>query len=175
MAERDIWRDAPLSGDSLYGDRENLRRYRDNARDEHRRFWSQQEREERGGIPRQDALTEYDSFDIDLTGSQYRSGGAQSVQPQPQQNRGRGPRGYQRSDERIREDVCERLTDDEHIDASEIEVSVSNGEVTLTGTLRSRNAKRRTTDVVEQVSGVKDVHNLIRVSDEQVRRVVREI
>jgi osmotically-inducible protein OsmY len=67
------------------------------------------------------------------------------------------------------------LTDDEHIDASEIEVSVSNGEVTLTGTLRSRNAKRRTTDVVEQVSGVKDVHNLIRVSDEQVRQVVREV
>jgi hypothetical protein len=60
MAERDTWRDAPLSGDSLYGDRENLRRYRDNARDEHRRFWSQQEREQQGGIPRQDALTEYD-------------------------------------------------------------------------------------------------------------------
>ncbi len=44
-------------------------------------------------------------------------------------------------------------------------------EVTLTGTLRSRNAKRRTPDVVEQVSGVKDVHNLIRVSDEQVRQM----
>jgi osmotically-inducible protein OsmY len=171
MADRDTWRDAPLSGDTLYGDRENLRRYRDNARDEHRRFWSQYEREQQGGLPRQDALIEYDRFDVDLT----RGDGAANA-PRPQQtNRGRGPRGYQRSDERIREDVCERLTDDAHIDASEIDVSVSNGEVTLTGTLRSRNAKRRTTDVVEQVSGVKDVHNLIRVSDEQRRTVVRSI
>jgi hypothetical protein len=204
MAERDPWRDAPLSGDSLYGDRENLRRYRDNARDEHRRFWAQYERDQQGGVPHQDALTEYDSFDVDFTGGEFRSGrrhateggfaygnyggvtpagrryegasdeGANAIRPR-QQNRGRGPRGYQRADDRIREDVCERLTDDDHIDASEIEVNVSNGEVTLTGTLRSRNAKRRTTDVVEQVSGVKDVHNLIRVSDEQVRQVVRSI
>ena len=204
MAGRDTWRDAPLWGDSLYGDRENLRRYRDNARDEHRRFWSQYERDQQGGLPRQDALTDYDRFDVDLTGGDFRPGrrhateggfaygnyggvtpagrryegasdeGANAIRPR-QQNRGRGPRGYHRSDERIREDVCECLTDDEHIDASDIEVSVSNGEVTLNGTLRSHNAKRRTTDVVERVSGVKDVHNLIRVSDEQVRRVVREI
>lgn len=204
MAERDIWRDAPLSGDNLYGDRENLRRYRDNARDEHRRFWAQYEREQRGGMPGQDALTEYDRFDVDFTGGEYRPGRRHATEggfaygnyggvtpagrpyegasdeganaPRPRQRyRGRGPRGYQRSDDRIREDVCERLTDDDHIDASDIEVSVSDGEVTLSGILRSRNAKRRTTDVVERVSGVKDVHNLIRVSDEQVRQVVRAI
>ena len=85
-------------------------------------------------------------------------------------NRGRGPRGYQRADERIREDVCERLTDDEHIDASDIEVTVANCEVTLSGTLRSRNAKRRSEHIAELVRGVKDVHNLIRVVDEQTRQ-----
>lgn len=37
---------------------------------------------------------------------------------------GRGPKGYQRSDERIREDVCDRLTEHPAIDASEIEVEV---------------------------------------------------
>jgi osmotically-inducible protein OsmY len=33
-------------------------------------------------------------------------------------NRGRGPKNYQRSEERIREDVCDRLSDDYLIDAS---------------------------------------------------------
>jgi osmotically-inducible protein OsmY len=51
---------------------------------------------------------------------------------------GKGPRGYQRSDERVFEDVCDRLTDDPRVDASDVEVRVENGEVTLTGTVRSR-------------------------------------
>lgn len=49
-------------------------------------------------------------------------------------------------------------------------MKVENGEVTLSGTLRSRNAKRRSVYVAEQVRGVKDVHNLIRVVDEQTRQ-----
>lgn len=199
MAQSTPWRDAPLAGDDLYGDRENLRRYRDNERDEHRRFASAYEYEHQEGLPRRSALVDYDEFDVDFTGSQYRpgrrhateggfaSGNYGGVTPggrryegasteganYPQQResyRGRGPRGYQRADERIREDVCDRLTDDAHIDASEIEVKVADGEVTLSGTLRSRNAKRRSEHVAEQVRGVKDVHNLIRVVDEQTRQ-----
>jgi len=83
------------------------------------------------------------------------------------QYRGRGPRGYQRSDDRIREDVCERLTDDPEIDASNMEVVVKNGEVTLSGTVNSREDKRRAEECVEDISGVKDVHNALRVSREQ--------
>lgn len=83
------------------------------------------------------------------------------------QFRGRGPRGYQRSDERIREDVCERLTDDPEIDASNLEVTVKNCEVTLSGTVSSREDKRRAEECAEEVSGVKDVHNTLRVSAEQ--------
>ena len=75
---------------------------------------------------------------------------------------GRGPKGYQRSDERIREDICERLTNHPEIDASEIEIQVKSGEVTLTGTVDRREAKRRAEDVAESVSGVKDVHNQLR-------------
>jgi hypothetical protein len=41
--------------------------------------------------------------------------------------RGRGPKNYTRSDERIREDLNERLTDSDEIDASNITVEVSNG------------------------------------------------
>lgn len=79
-------------------------------------------------------------------------------------HRGKGPRNYSRSDDRIREDVNDRLSDDPWVDASEIEVSVSNGEVTLTGTVTDRNDKRRAEDLAEAVSGVKNVENRIRAS-----------
>jgi hypothetical protein len=77
---------------------------------------------------------------------------------------GRGPKGYQRSDERIREDVCDRLTDAADVDASEIEVNVANGEVTLSGTVRDRDQKRRSEDVAESVPGIHEVRNNLRVS-----------
>jgi osmotically-inducible protein OsmY len=80
--------------------------------------------------------------------------------------RGRGPRGYQRSDERVREDACELLTYDGQIDASNVEVTVQDGEVTLSGGVNSRAEKRRAEDVVAELAGVKDVHNRLRVVNE---------
>jgi len=79
------------------------------------------------------------------------------------QHRGRGPKGYQRSDDRILEDVNDRLTEDPHIDASEIEVSVANREVTLSGTVNSRFEKRHAEDIADSVSGVTHVQNNLRV------------
>ena len=76
---------------------------------------------------------------------------------------GRGPKGYSRSDERLTEDLNERLTQHPDIDASEIEVNVRNGEVTLTGTVDDRQTKRMIEDLAEEVSGVREVHNQIRV------------
>lgn len=81
------------------------------------------------------------------------------------EHRGKGPKGYSRSDDRLREDVCDRLMDDGHVDASEIEVSVKKGEVTLQGTVDTRAAKRRAEDCVEDCAGVKHVQNNLRVSD----------
>jgi len=81
---------------------------------------------------------------------------------------GRGPKGYQRGDERIREDVCERLTHHPEIDAVEIEVTVKDGEVTLTGSVDDRQAKRMAEDVAENVSGVKDVKNQVQVRQHQM-------
>jgi osmotically-inducible protein OsmY len=80
---------------------------------------------------------------------------------------GKGPKGYQRSDERIREEICERLTQHPEIDASEIEVKVDKGEVTLTGTVEERQAKRLAEDAVENISGVRDVHNQLRVANRE--------
>lgn len=77
---------------------------------------------------------------------------------------GRGPKGYRRSDERIREDVCDRLCDNPYVDASEIEVNVRNGEVTLSGNAHSREDKRQSEEIAESVSGVVDVQNNLRVT-----------
>jgi len=80
-------------------------------------------------------------------------------------HRGRGPKGYSRSDERIRDDVNDRLTDDPFLDATHIEVSVAGGEVTLAGTVTARGDKRRAEDLADEVSGVKHVQNNLRVQD----------
>lgn len=97
----------------------------------------------------------------------FRSGPAEFVYEElwmiPGPYAGRGPRGYQRSDARIEEDICERFTRHGQLDASDIEVMVANGEVTMTGTVESRQAKRLAEDILDSISGVKDVHNQLRV------------
>jgi len=81
-----------------------------------------------------------------------------------QQNfRGRGPRGYTRSDERITEDLNERLTDDWQLDAGDIQVAVSGGVATLSGSVQQRWQKHHAENLAEGCSGVKDVRNDIRV------------
>ena len=80
---------------------------------------------------------------------------------------GRGPQGYQRSDARIEEDVCEHLTHHGMLDATGIQVRVENGEVTLAGTVESRQAKRLAEDILDSISGVKDIHNQLRVQRDQ--------
>jgi osmotically-inducible protein OsmY len=90
-------------------------------------------------------------------------GGGMGTYGERGQHAGRGPKGWQRSDDRIREDINERLTDDPEIDAGEIEVVVKGGEVTLTGSVDDRHAKRRAEDIVERVSGVKEIHNQLRL------------
>jgi osmotically-inducible protein OsmY len=79
-------------------------------------------------------------------------------------HKGKGPRGYSRSDERIREDISDRLSDDPYVDASDIEVKVSNGEVVLEGHTENKQAKRRAEDIAEAVAGVKNVENHLKVS-----------
>jgi hypothetical protein len=77
--------------------------------------------------------------------------------------RRRGPKNYRRSDIRIYEDVCDRIAEHPSIDASEVEVEVKDGEVTLKGTVEERWMKRLAEDIAEVIPGVQDVHNQIRV------------
>ncbi|HYO54932.1 BON domain-containing protein [Archangium sp.] len=99
-------------------------------------------------------------------------GGMQGAYPYYEQSpelprrQGRGPRNYQRSDDRIREDICDRLMQ-AWMDADDVSIRVEKGEVTLSGTVKSRNEKRAIEDLAEEVLGVKEVHNEIRVAREQ--------
>lgn len=78
--------------------------------------------------------------------------------------KGKGPKGYIRSDERIREEINDFLAEDDQLNASEIQVTVENQEVILTGTVATKQDKRRAEDITESVSGIKNVENRIRVN-----------
>ncbi len=89
-------------------------------------------------------------------------------QQQPQQRFGKGPKGYKRSDERIKEDASDRISQMGHVDASEVELEVKAGEVTLTGTVPSRTMKWQLENLVESVGGVTDVNNQLRIKREEL-------
>lgn len=76
---------------------------------------------------------------------------------------GRGPRGYQRSDARIHEELCERLTADPWLDARDLEVEVSGARVLLRGTVPERAMKHRAEDLADAIFGVAEIENHVRV------------
>lgn len=90
-------------------------------------------------------------------------GGAVSGRGGQQGFAGRGPKNYQRSDERVLEDVCQALERHPDVDASEIEVSCERGEIVLRGTVDDRHARRMAEQCIEDLPGVKDVRNELRV------------
>jgi hypothetical protein len=77
---------------------------------------------------------------------------------------GRGPRGYRRSDDRIKEDVCEILTIHGRVDASDVVVHVDHGIVTLEGSVDGRHTKRLVEDVIDPIPGVRDIRNELRIA-----------
>jgi len=76
---------------------------------------------------------------------------------------GRGPKGYRRSSERIQEEISDRLMTHPDIDASDIEVRVGDGIVTLTGMVEDRHEKRLAEYIAEDALGVDDVDNQLKV------------
>lgn len=78
---------------------------------------------------------------------------------------GVGPEGYRRSEEAIRDDVCERLTRHGELDASSITVRVEKGDVVLEGIVDSRRSKRMAEETAESVTGVHDIHNRLRIDE----------
>ncbi len=78
-------------------------------------------------------------------------------------HRGRGPKNYVRSDERICEEINDLLMESDEVDPSEVEVYVEHGEVILRGTAHSREEKRRMEDIASSVLGVEEVLNHLRI------------
>lgn len=97
--------------------------------------------------------------------SDYRGYGFQGSGSMDSEERSqfRAPKGYNRSDERIREDICDRLGRTAGVDPSDVEVTVREGQVKLSGQVRDRGQKFRMETLAEEISGVKDVDNQIRV------------
>jgi hypothetical protein len=83
--------------------------------------------------------------------------------PQERSFRGMGPQHYKRPDERIRDDVYERLTESHMVDARFVSVDVSEGNVTLTGTVTERRMRYAAEDLVEGVMGVSNINNQLQV------------
>lgn len=88
---------------------------------------------------------------------------------------GAGPKGYVRSDSRLLEDVCDRLSDDDQVDASDISVSVNAGEVSLRGSVLDRHSKRRAENIALNVRGVTDVQNELRVQKGLLREIKEQL
>lgn len=112
-----------------------------------------------------------DAMDYDVNRGKVREVGG-SPDPEsrsrPGSHRGKGPRDYKRRDERILEDINDRLCDNPYIDASEIDVSISEGDVVISGRVEDRESKRLAEDIAESVTGVKNVENRLKV---QVRGI----
>lgn len=95
--------------------------------------------------------------------------GEQRPQARPGSYRRHGPRDYARSDERITEDLNERLADNDMLDASDISVRVVDGVATLSGSVASRWMRHLAEDIADSCSGVKDIRNKITVAASGMR------
>ena len=159
--EEQVWSRDPRSGQvygNEYGMRPEPRRF--NQGDETHDSWRN-----RASSPRESQWgpnnPDWRANEINRTPENYRNWYPAGLphQPLPGQHYGKGPKDYVRSDARLREDVCDRLSDDDEIDASDMTVTVKDREVTLDGNVIDRHTKRRAEDVAALVSGVRDVHN----------------
>jgi hypothetical protein len=78
--------------------------------------------------------------------------------------RGKGPKSYKRSRERILDDAAEALTREPELDAGDISIEVNDDrDVILGGEVGHKADKRLAEDLVADIVGVHDVHNNIRV------------
>ncbi|MFW7340965.1 BON domain-containing protein [Pollutimonas sp. H1-120] len=114
-----------------------------------------------GGFTNEDPRRQRQQFGPYPERGGYGGYGYGGFEREPQQRRIL-PKGYTRSDERLREDICERLSHS-GLDVSDVSVEVSQGQVTLEGTVDSRRLKHAIENLADDCLGVQDVDNRIRV------------
>lgn len=74
---------------------------------------------------------------------------------------GKGPVGWKRADSQIKEDICEALYVSPSVDASEIEVEVEQGIVTLNGSVFDRAMKKQAERCLDSIKGIDDIQNCL--------------
>jgi len=105
---------------------------------------------------------------LNFTGSTYAGGqgshvGRGNFNLGTEGTKGRAPKGYQRGDGLLTEEICDRLAHNPDVDVSEVTLLVEGGKVTLEGTVPERRMKHLIEDLVDQSTGVKDIDNRVRV------------
>ena len=81
---------------------------------------------------------------------------------------GKGPKGYKRSPERIKDDACEILARDFELDASGISVELDDRVLILKGEVASRRDKRRAEWLLDELPGIEDIRNLLTIKKTNV-------
>ena len=95
-----------------------------------------------------------------------RSGGERREE-QGRRQTNSGPRSRRKSDENLTQEIREILTADPELEATDIEVEVEGGAVTLRGAVVDSDARLLAEELVESLSGVREVHNRLRVEREE--------
>ena len=75
----------------------------------------------------------------------------------------RGQWARRRPDDTLAQEIREILANDPELDATEVEIEVEGGAVTLSGVVDESDAKLLAEELVETLPGVREVHNRIRV------------
>jgi hypothetical protein len=81
-------------------------------------------------------------------------------------HKGKGPKGYRRTDDLIKEDICEALYRNTGVDASEIEIFVKDGVVKITGFVTSPEQKMMAESAIENLTGIDEIFNDLSVRSE---------
>ena len=101
-------------------------------------------------------VTMYSEFEHGFT---HKDTERKTLQVKRGEHFGKGPKNWTRSDERIKEDICEELSYNPYVDASDIELTVQNGVVYLKGWVNSREEKKEAEKCAEGILGVRDLQN----------------
>ncbi len=147
------------SNQGTYRNSENENNYRRNENNQ----WGNTRNQWNSGSSWGRQNEDHGNAQLDRQGSNYWGVGSER---NFNDNRGKGPKNYSRSKERIIEDINDRLSDDRMLDASDIEVKAENSTIILSGTVDTKEAKRRAEDIAESISGVSNVENRIRLKNQ---------
>jgi hyperosmotically inducible protein len=72
-----------------------------------------------------------------------------------------------KADDRIYDDVRRRLADDPEVKGAAIEVTITNGAITLKGRVRDEKAREKATRIAKKVKGVTTVDNQLKLFSEE--------